>query len=98
MDGIYMNVVFLPPGMEHLPPSMYIAATQGSLRATLPPGMGTFTTLDVHCLNSGVPPGNPEQSPIFKPVSKATKAMEIGPKATRNHEKSTLESKEIQFL
>ena len=74
MDGIYMNVVFLPPGM------------------------GTFTTLDVRCLNSGVPPGNPEQPSIFKPGSKATKAMEIGPKATPNHEESTLESQEIQFL
>ena len=56
------------------------------------------TLTDVHCLNSGVPPGNPENLSIFKPVSRATKAMKIGPKATQNHEKMTLESQEIQFL
>jgi hypothetical protein len=36
--------------------------------------------------------GSYENSSIFEPVSKATKAMKIGPKATQNHEKSTLES------
>ena len=56
------------------------------------------TLTDVRCLNSGVPPGNPENLLIFKPVSRATKAMKIGPKATQNHEKMTLESQEIQFL
>ena len=49
-------------------------------------------------LNSGAPLGNPENLSIFEPVSKATKAMKIGPKATQNHEKMTLESQEIQFL
>ena len=74
MDGIYMNVVFVPPER------------------------GNVTTPDVHCLNLGVPPGNPENPSIFKPVSRATKAMKIAPKATQNHEKSTLESQEIEFL
>ena len=37
-------------------------------------------------------------SSIFKPVSRVTKVMKIGPKATLNHEKSSLESEEIQFL
>ena len=41
---------------------------------------------------SGMTPEPYENSSIFEPVSKATKAMEIGPKATQNHEKSTLES------
>ena len=43
-------------------------------------------------------PESYENSSIFEPVSKAAKAMKIGPKATQNHEKSTLESQEIQFL
>ena len=47
---------------------------------------------------SGMTPKSHENSSIFEPVSKATKAMKIGPKATQNHEKSTLESQEIQFL
>ena len=34
----------------------------------------------------------------FKPVSRATKVMKIGPKATKNHEKLTVESWEIQFV
>ena len=62
------------------------------------PGEHPVTFPDVRCLNSGVPPGNPENLSIFKPVSRATKAMKIGPKATQNHEKITLESQEIQFL
>ena len=41
---------------------------------------------------SGMTPESHENSSIFEPVSKATKAMKIGPKATQNHEKSTLES------
>ena len=41
---------------------------------------------------SGETPESYENSSIFELVSKATKAMEIGPKATQNHEKSTLES------
>ena len=41
---------------------------------------------------SGMTPESHENSSIFKPVSKATKAMKIGPKAAQNHEKSTLES------
>ena len=47
---------------------------------------------------SGMTPETYENSSIFEPVSKATKAMKIGPKATQNHEKSTLESQEIQYL
>ena len=47
---------------------------------------------------SGVTLESYENSSIFELVSKATKAMKIGPKATQNHEKSTLESQEIQFL
>ena len=62
------------------------------------PGEHPVTFPDVRCLNSGVPPGNPENLSIFKPVSRATKAMKIGTKATQNHEKMTLESQEIQFL
>ena len=56
------------------------------------------TLTDVRSLNSGVPPGTPENPSIFKPGSRATKAMRIGPKATQNHEKLTLESQEIQLL
>ena len=41
---------------------------------------------------SGVTLESYENSSIFELVSKATKAMKIGPKATQNHEKSTLES------
>ena len=47
---------------------------------------------------SGMTPKSHENSSIFEPVSKATKAMKSGPKATQNHDKSTLESQEIQFL
>ena len=39
-----------------------------------------------------------EKSSNFKPVSKPTKIMKIGLKANQNHEKSTLEPSEIQFL
>ena len=46
----------------------------------------------------GWPQNHHENSSIFEPVSKATKAMKIGPEATQNHEKSSLESQEIQFL
>ena len=75
-----------------------------SLNSGVPPGSNPalwnrpVTITDVHCLNSGVPPGTPENPSIFKPVSRATKAMKIGPKATQHHEKLTLESQEIQFL
>ena len=44
------------------------------------------------------PSGNPENLSVFKPVSRTTKTVKIGPKATQNHEKMTLESQEIQFL
>ena len=47
---------------------------------------------------SGMTLKSHENSSIFEPVSKATKAMKIGPKATQNHENSNLESQEIQFL
>ena len=46
----------------------------------------------------GWPQNHPEKSSNFKPVSRATKIKKIGPKATQNHEKSTPESWEIQFL
>ena len=73
------------------------------LNSGVPPGNPALrnrsvTFPDVHCLSSGVPPGTPENPSIFKPVSRATKAMKIGPKATQNHENLTLESQEIQFL
>jgi hypothetical protein len=84
-----MNVVSLPPGTDPLP------VPPGSNPA---PWNGTVTLTDVRVLNSGVPPGNPENPSIFKPVSRATKAMKIGPKATQNHENLTLESQEIQLL
>ena len=92
MDGIYLNVVFLPPKRGILAYSMYVSSTQGSLRATPTPQKRHFSVPDVRVLNSWAPPGKPKQPSIFKPVSKATKAMKIGPKATQNHEKSSLES------
>ena len=39
----------------------------------------------------GRPQNHNGNSSIFEPVSKATKAMKTVPKATQNHEKSTLE-------
>ena len=39
-----------------------------------------------------------KKSWISKPASKATKAMTVAPKATQNHEKIALETREIQFL
>ena len=39
---------------------------------------------------SGMTPESYENSSIFEPISKATKAMKIRPKATQNHENSTL--------
>ena len=41
---------------------------------------------------SGMTPESHENLLIFKPVSRVTKAMSIGPKASQNHEKSILES------
>ena len=35
MNGIYINVAFLSPKSHILPPSIYFASTQGSVRATL---------------------------------------------------------------
>ena len=58
----------------------------------LHPERGNCTTPDVRCLNLRVPLGNPENKSIFKPISRATKGMKLGPKATENHEKLTLES------
>ena len=40
----------------------------------------------------GRPQDDPERSSNFKLVCNATKVMKIGPKATQNHEKWTLES------
>ena len=74
------------------------------LNSGVPPGSNpapwnkAVILTDVRVLNSGVPPGTPENPSIFKPGSRATRAMKIGPKATQNHENLTLESQEIQFL
>ena len=54
------------------------------------PGKEEFRNADVHCLNSRVPPGNPDNLLIFRPISRITKAMKIKPKATSNHEKVIL--------
>ena len=62
------------------------------------PGERPITLQNVHCLNSGVPPGNPENLSIFKPVSRATKAMKIGPKATQKQHNLTLKTTEFQLL
>ena len=99
MDGIYMNVVFLPPWNRPV-----ALPDVRSLNSGVAPGSNPalwnrpVTFPDVRSLNSGVPPGTPENPSIFKPVSRATKAMKIGSKATQNHENLTLESQEIQFL
>ena len=50
------------------------------------------TTNQAGTLDLGCPQNHPEKSSIFKPVSRATKTMKIGPDATQNHEKLTLES------
>ena len=62
------------------------------------PKKGTHRPQPTRGSGSGMTPESYENSSIFEPVSKATKAMKSGPKATQNHEKSTLESQEIQFL
>ena len=64
----------------------------------LSPKKGRIALKPPCSLDLGWPQNHDENSSIFEPVSKATKAMKIGPKATQNHEKSTLESWEIQFL
>ena len=46
----------------------------------------------------GVPQGSHENSSNFKPVSRASKVMKIGPKATPKHQKLTLETTEFQLL
>ena len=66
--------------------------------ASGPVGLFTVTQKTTHRpkptrgSGSGMTPESHQNSSIFEPVSKATKAMKIGPKATQNHEKSTLES------
>ena len=70
------------------------------LNSGVPPGNPalwnrTVTTSDVRCLNSGA---QPENLSIFKPASRPAKTMKMKPKATQNHEKSTLELQETQFL
>ena len=87
-----------PPNDPFWHPRCTCPELRGPSWSSTAPGMRYFGTLDVRVLNSGVPPGNPENLLIFKPVSRATKAMKIGPKATQNHEKMTLESQEIQFM
>ena len=57
-----------------------------------------FTTNQADTFDLGHPQNHPEKSSNFKPVSRATKVMKIGSKATTNHEKWTLESWEIQLL
>ena len=56
------------------------------------PKKGTHRLKPTRDSGSGMTPESYENSSIFEPVSKATKTMKIGPKATQNHEKSTLES------
>ena len=53
---------------------------------------------NVSSLNSGVPQGSPEKPLNFKPVSRPSKVMKIGPKATQKPQKSTLKSSEFQLL
>ena len=67
------------------------------LNSGVPPGSNpalwnkAVTLIDVRSLSLGVPPGTPENPSIFKPVSRATNAMKIGPKATtqKSSEKAT---------
>ena len=49
-------------------------------------------------LDLGLPQGSHENSSNFKPVSRASKVMKIGPKATQKHQKWTLETTEFQLL
>ena len=69
--------------MSHVsgPVGMFTVPKKGAHRPQTTRGSG-----------SGMTPESYENSSIFELVSKATKAMKIGPKATQNHEKSTLES------
>ena len=46
----------------------------------------------------GLPQGSPEKSSNSKPVSRASKVMKIGPKATQNHKKLMRKSTEFQLL
>ena len=112
MDGIYMNVVFLPTGRGKCttPDVRCLKSGVGGgrgkcttpdvrcLKSGVGGGRGNCTTPDVRCLNSGIPPGNPEKPRDLKHAPITTKAMEIGPHATQNHENLTLEPQEIQFL
>ena len=62
------------------------------------PQKTTHRPKPTRCSRSGMTPDSHQNSLIFEQVSKSTKAMKIGPQATRNHEKLTLESWDIQFL
>ena len=50
------------------------------------------------CFGSGVSLGSPEKSLSFKLVSRPSKVMKIGTKATQKPQKSTLKSSEFQPL
>jgi hypothetical protein len=56
------------------------------------------TTQQAYTLDPGLPQGSHENSSNFKPVSRASKVMKIGPKATQKHQKWTLKTTEFQLL
>ena len=57
-----------------------------------------ITTQQAGALDLGLPQGSHENSSNFKPVSRASKVMKIGPKATQKHQKLTLKTTEFQLL
>ena len=57
-----------------------------------------FTTLDVHCLNSGVPLGNPEKPWNCKLAPMAAKVIKSVPKHAQTTWKRELNTTRIQFL
>ena len=99
MDGIYMNVVFLPPRRGILAPPMYVPSNSAV------GGKKDFTTPDVRSLISWVPPGNPEnhqfssqppgQQKPWKWVPRLPKIMKDRP---WNHKKSNLCESWFQYL
>ena len=71
-----------------------------SVSRVLEPGLKSnqFTLLQAGAQDLGVPKGSHEKSSNFKPVSKASKVIKIGPKATQKHQKWTLKTTEFQLL
>ena len=59
---------------------------------------GMVTLHGAYTLDPGLPQGSHENSSNFKPVSRASKVMKIGPKATKKHQKLTLKTTEFQLL